>query len=55
MPATFDAASAVIFLSAIGLLAVVVAALAAYVATGRSERHARRPGVADHTDPRRAS
>ena len=36
MPTTFDAASVVIFLSAIGLLAVVVVALGAYVATGRT-------------------
>jgi hypothetical protein len=45
MPAPFDAASAVIFLSALGLLAVVAIALAAYVATGRSERPAVRPGA----------
>jgi hypothetical protein len=46
MLATVDAANAMIFLSAIGLLAVVVAALAAYVATGRSEGRAARPGLA---------
>ncbi len=53
MPATFDATSAVIFLLAIGLLAVVVIALAAYVATGRSEGRAARLGLADHSRPRR--
>jgi hypothetical protein len=54
MPATFDAASAVIFLSAIGLLAVVVFALAAFVEATRREGRAGRPGLADHPRPRRA-
>jgi hypothetical protein len=46
MPAALGAAIAVIFLSAIGLLAVVVGALAAYAATGHSEGRAARPGFA---------
>jgi hypothetical protein len=54
MPATFDAASAVIFLSAIGLLAVVVIALAAYTATGHSKGRAARAGFA-HPRTRQAS
>ncbi len=40
MPATFDAVVAVIFLSAISLLAVVAVALAAFVETGSREDRA---------------
>jgi hypothetical protein len=52
MPVTFDAASAVIFLSAIGLMAVVAAAVGAYA--GRREDRTVRLGLPDHSRRRRA-
>jgi hypothetical protein len=54
MPATFDATSAVILLSAIGLLVVVATTLGAYVAIDRSDSRAARLGLPDHSRRRRA-
>jgi hypothetical protein len=54
MPATLGAAIAVIFLSAIGLLAVVAVALAAFAETTRREGRAARLGSPDHSRRRRA-
>ena len=54
MPSTFGAVIAVIFLSAISLLAVVAVALAAFVETGRREDRAARLGPPDHLRRRRA-
>ena len=54
MPATFDAAIAMITLSAIGLMAVVAFALAAFVWTGRTEDRAVPPRARDPSRRQRA-
>ena len=54
MPATFDAGIAVITLSAIGLMAVIAFALAAFVWTGRTEDRAARPRAQDPSRRQRA-